>query len=74
MPILRKRGLFPQNCEGATLRSHFGLADVSEPAELAQSAEWRIGQPGATPARCRTSFVPKAPGLASGSREGVSGP
>ncbi|GJE62347.1 LLM class flavin-dependent oxidoreductase [Methylobacterium trifolii] len=37
VPLLRKRGLFREDYEGATLRSHFGLRDVSEAPPLARS-------------------------------------
>ncbi|WP_294646466.1 LLM class flavin-dependent oxidoreductase [uncultured Aureimonas sp.] len=38
VPILRRRGLFRQDYEGSTLREHFGLGPVAEPAPLARSA------------------------------------
>ena len=38
VPILRRRGLFREDYEGATLRSHFGLEKVSEAPPLARSA------------------------------------
>ncbi|MCK8779564.1 LLM class flavin-dependent oxidoreductase [Rhizobium sp. NTR19] len=38
VPILQKRGLFRADYEGATLRSHFGLADVQQQNPLAKSA------------------------------------
>ncbi|AXV18202.1 LLM class flavin-dependent oxidoreductase (plasmid) [Neorhizobium sp. SOG26] len=38
VPILQKRGLFRADYEGATLRSHFGLADVQQENPLAKSA------------------------------------
>ncbi len=38
VPILRRRGLFRQDYEGSTLRDHFGLGPVAEPAPLARSA------------------------------------
>ncbi len=38
VPILRRRGLFRRDYEGTTLRSHFGLGDVSRPPALARSA------------------------------------
>ncbi len=38
VPILQKRGLFRADYEGATLRSHFGLADVQQENPLAESA------------------------------------
>lgn len=38
VPILQKRGLFRREYEGNTLRSHFGLAEVTKPKLLARSA------------------------------------
>lgn len=38
VPILQKRGLFRQNYEGSTLRSHFGLNAVAWTSALARSA------------------------------------
>ncbi|MGV2166185.1 LLM class flavin-dependent oxidoreductase [Agrobacterium sp. 16-172Ci] len=38
VPILQKRGLFREDYEGSTLRSHFGLGDVAVPRPLAKSA------------------------------------
>jgi len=35
VPLLRKRGLFRDEYEGDTLRSHFGLAPIAAPAEEA---------------------------------------
>ena len=38
VPILQKRGLFRQDYEGETLRSHFGLGEVGGGESLARSA------------------------------------
>ncbi|WAJ27813.1 LLM class flavin-dependent oxidoreductase [Antarcticirhabdus aurantiaca] len=38
VPILRRRGLFRHDYEGTTLRSHFGLGEVSQQPTLARSA------------------------------------
>jgi alkanesulfonate monooxygenase SsuD/methylene tetrahydromethanopterin reductase-like flavin-dependent oxidoreductase (luciferase family) len=38
VPLLRKRGLFREEYEGSTLRSHFGLEPVAERLRLARSA------------------------------------
>lgn len=38
VPILRRRGLFRHDYTGSTLREHFGLGRVSQPAPLARSA------------------------------------
>ena len=38
VPILRRRGLFRHDYAGSTLREHFGLGAVQQPAQLARSA------------------------------------